>query len=126
MKWINDNFGHAEGDIALLETAGVLKNTFRESDIIGRLGGDEFAVLVMLTDQDSASAIKQRLAGQIDILNMRGSHTYYLSISIGTVICAPGETATMEEMLDRADKLMYMHKASKEKPKGYHNVFWTG
>ena len=126
MKWINDNLGHAEGDIALLETAGVLKNTFRESDIIGRLGGDEFAVLAMLTDQDSAPVIKQRLAGQLDILNMRGSHTYYVSLSIGTVICTPGETASIKEMLDRADSSMYMHKISKEKSKGYYNAFWKG
>ena len=126
MKWINDNLGHAEGDIALLETAGVLKNTFRESDIIGRLGGDEFVVLAMLTDQDSAPVIKQRLARQLDILNMRGSHTYCVSLSIGTVICTPGETASIKEMLDRADRSMYMHKISKEKSKGYYNPFWKG
>jgi diguanylate cyclase (GGDEF)-like protein len=126
MKWINDSFGHSEGDIALLKTAEVLKNTFRESDIIGRLGGDEFAVLATLTNRDSASVIKERLEGQLDILNMRGSHRYYLSLSIGTAHCMPEETATMEDMLDRADKLMYLSKAAKEKTKGYHNVFWNG
>jgi len=40
MKWINDNLGHLEGDKALIETAQVLREIFRESDIIGRIGGD--------------------------------------------------------------------------------------
>jgi len=117
MKWINDTLGHSEGDLALLKTSEALKNTFRESDIIGRLGGDEFAVLAIPADQDSASVIKERLAGQLDILNMRGRQKYYLSLSIGTVNCLTEATATIEDLLDRADKLMYADKASRDKSK---------
>jgi len=126
MKWINDSLGHAEGDIALLETAQVLKDTFRESDIIGRLGGDEFAVLATLTNHSDASSINARLDQQLDKLNRRGSHRYKLTLSTGTVDYGPDETASIKEMLERADKLMYMHKISKERSKGYHNVFWKG
>jgi diguanylate cyclase (GGDEF)-like protein len=126
MKWINDTLGHSEGDVALLKAAGVLKNTFRESDIIGRLGGDEFAVLATLANQDSEAVIKERMEGQLDILNMRGSQRYYLSLSIGAVNCSPDETASMEDLLDRADKLMYADKASRDRSKGFHNVFWKG
>jgi len=46
LKYINDTYGHEEGDRALKRTADILKKTFRDSDIIARLGGDEFAVLV--------------------------------------------------------------------------------
>ena len=46
MKRINDEFGHNEGDNALIKTAEILNRTFRNSDIIARLGGDEFTVLV--------------------------------------------------------------------------------
>ena len=46
LKYINDNFGHREGDGALQQIAGLLRECFRESDIIGRLGGDEFCVLL--------------------------------------------------------------------------------
>jgi diguanylate cyclase (GGDEF)-like protein len=123
MKWINDNLGHSEGDIALLETAEALKHTFRESDIIGRLGGDEFAVLATLTNEDSIAAIKDRLQGQLDMRNMKGTRRYYLSLSIGAVNYLPDEAATIEDMLDRADKLMYVNKQSKEKSQGYHNIF---
>jgi two-component system cell cycle response regulator len=50
LKFINDNFGHAEGDFALQQVAALLRECFRESDIIGRLGGDEFSVLLSHTD----------------------------------------------------------------------------
>jgi len=126
MKWINDTFGHAEGDIALLETAQALKNTFRESDIIGRLGGDEFAVLATLTNQDTASLLKARLQRRLDMLNMQGSLRYNLSLSIGTIDYGPEETASIKDMLDRADRSMYMHKISNERSKGYYNAFWKG
>jgi len=117
MKWINDTLGHSEGDKALLKASEVLKNTFRESDIIGRLGGDEFAVLAIPADQDGAAVIKERLAEQLDILNMRGRQKYYLSLSTGTVICLPDATATIEDLLEQADKLMYADKASRDKSK---------
>ena len=44
MKYINDTFSHREGDTALIETGNILKEVFRQSDIIARIGGDEFVV----------------------------------------------------------------------------------
>jgi len=61
MKWINDTFGHKMGDIALKNTAKILKKTYRESDIISRLGGDEFAVLVLDTQPSNAQILIERL-----------------------------------------------------------------
>ena len=51
LKWINDHYGHNEGDQALTDFASILKKTFRESDIIARIGGDEFVVLSESTDE---------------------------------------------------------------------------
>jgi diguanylate cyclase (GGDEF)-like protein len=53
LKWINDNYGHNEGDQALIDFAKLLKQSFRESDIIARIGGDEFVVLFLSTDENS-------------------------------------------------------------------------
>jgi diguanylate cyclase (GGDEF)-like protein len=64
-KAINDSYGHADGDRALVSFAEVLRGALRESDVIGRLGGDEF--VAPLTDSDIAktAAVTQRLQEQL-------------------------------------------------------------
>ncbi|MBN1375048.1 MAG: GGDEF domain-containing protein [Dehalococcoidia bacterium] len=112
MKRINDKFGHNEGDLALTEIANILKGTFRESDIIGRIGGDEFAVLATATQQDYSKFIINRLKEHLDINNAKGKHEYKLSLSIGVTSC-PESPCSIEDMLNRADQLMYEQKKAK-------------
>ena len=64
LKSINDALGHAEGDQALRETATILKNSFRESDIIARIGGDEFVVLAAETPEHHADILKKTFTGK--------------------------------------------------------------
>ena len=54
LKGINDTHGHAQGDLALKEVSAILKETFREADILARLGGDEFVVLAVDASLESA------------------------------------------------------------------------
>jgi diguanylate cyclase (GGDEF)-like protein len=68
LKHINDTFGHLEGDKALIEVSNVLRDTFRESDIIGRIGGDEFAVLAIETSDLTEEALITRLRDAIDTM----------------------------------------------------------
>ncbi|MCK7476275.1 MAG: GGDEF domain-containing protein [Candidatus Moduliflexus flocculans] len=65
LKKINDAFGHEEGDAALVEAADVLRDAFRDSDIIARLGGDEFAVLAIDVAEGKATALARRLRERI-------------------------------------------------------------
>ena len=69
LKKINDTWGHQEGDLALIETANVLKTNFRESDIIARIGGDEFVVIPVGTTSDSVDIVFARLNKAIEINN---------------------------------------------------------
>jgi diguanylate cyclase (GGDEF)-like protein len=69
LKKINDTLGHEEGDKALIGTAHIIRNTFRESDIIARLGGDEFAVLAIDTAELDPEVFSQRLQQHIDAFN---------------------------------------------------------
>ena len=116
MKWINDNCGHAEGDMALIRTAAVLKSSFRESDIISRMGGDEFAVLAFENerDEESAERLNSRIQSNVDAENLRQSSTYTLSLSIGVSRYEPGSSATVEDLLAKADALMYDQKQKKK------------
>jgi diguanylate cyclase (GGDEF)-like protein len=110
LKWINDNLGHHEGDKALIEAAEVLRESYRESDIIARVGGDEFVVLVAEGNDINRDVLTSRLRENLDIHQSRQSRTYELSISVGTVQFDPENPASLEELMISADQLMYQHK----------------
>lgn len=114
MKWINDHLGHSEGDTALIEAAVVFKETFRESDVIGRLGGDEFAVLVMETRPDDLEKITARLERIIKGHNAAEGRKFMLTLSMGIARCGPDCSHDIDELLNRADSLMYRQKRKKE------------
>ncbi len=114
MKLINDSLGHHEGDLALIDTANIFRDTFRESDIIARIGGDEFVVLALETNEYDAHAIVHRLNEQFARHNRRDIHPYKLSISFGIVRYDPDSPCSIEELLVKADKKMYEHKRSKQ------------
>jgi diguanylate cyclase (GGDEF)-like protein len=69
LKWINDLLGHAAGDQALIDTAQILKNVFRSSDIIARVGGDEFVALAIDSAENPGENMLKRLQEQLDIHN---------------------------------------------------------
>jgi diguanylate cyclase (GGDEF)-like protein/PAS domain S-box-containing protein len=109
MKQINDNLGHNVGDQALVEAADVLRETFRESDIIARLDGDEFAVLLIHTSPDVPFSA-ERLAETLEAHNAREDRAYELRMSVGVAVYDRQSQCTIEELLSRADDLMYAEK----------------
>ena len=115
MKWINDNLGHREGDRALIDTANILRDTFRESDIIARLGGDEFTVLALEDPGSDNKIFIERLHHNIDMYNTNNNRPYKLAISAGMVYYNSDEPCTIDELLTQADSLMYEEKRKKKK-----------
>lgn len=114
LKGINDTFGHHECDQALIDTSNILKGTFRESDIIARIGGDEFVVLTIETSEDSAEVLTTRLRNNLKIHELKGGgRPYRLSISIGIARYDPEYPCSIDELMDRAGKLMYEEKRYK-------------
>ena len=116
MKWINDTFGHQKGDEALAETADILKNTFRESDIVARIGGDEFAILTVETEDADIEAINARLQGNTRDRNGKGNRGFHLSMSVGITRYDPEHPCSIDELLAKADKLMYEQKRDRKDP----------
>ncbi len=108
LKWINDHYGHKEGDQALTGLADILKKTFRESDIIARIGGDEFVVLLESTDENSETLLTRLHENVRDYNVKRSQHT--LSISLGTAQFDPEYPISIDELLSKADTLMYAQK----------------
>jgi diguanylate cyclase (GGDEF)-like protein/PAS domain S-box-containing protein len=114
MKRINDDFGHNEGDNALINTADILTRSFREKDIIARLGGDEFAVVVADSRADKDQSIV-RLNENISAFNANQTRGYKLSLSIGVATLEPERLTSFEMLLEKADVAMYEQKRLKKR-----------
>jgi diguanylate cyclase (GGDEF)-like protein len=116
LKAINDTFGHREGDLALVEAADLLKETFRESDIIARIGGDEFVVLAMENASTPGELWSARLQENLRARNMRTHRRFPLSLSMGLAYYDPDFPCAIDDLIARADALMYEQKRSKRVP----------
>lgn len=114
LKWINDTMGHEEGDKALIEAANVFKETFRSSDIIARLGGDEYAALIVDITETNSEILTDRLQSLIDKRNNQENRKYRLSISMGCAYYDPENPCALDDLIVRADKLMYEQKQKKK------------
>ena len=114
MKHINDTFGHQEGNHALLETASVLRDSFRHSDILARYGGDEFAVLVSDAAEGSAAIVVDRVQERVRVRNVQPGRRYQLSLSMGMVTNGTKLLPDLEQLLHQADALMYRQKRDRQ------------
>jgi len=115
LKQINDEFGHLQGDLALIDVAKLLKQSFRSSDIVARIGGDEFVVLAINANGADATVLINRLRKKMADLNNSGAKPYHISLSIGTSAWLPGGPINLDELLARADAQMYQHKHKRRK-----------
>ena len=111
MKAINDSFGHAEGDRALCDTADILRNTLRSSDVVARLGGDEFCAILPNCPEDQAAVVLGRVDQALEL--HRGTRPFELSLSIGMAIHEPGTKESFEDLIGRADAAMYRKKPAR-------------
>jgi two-component system cell cycle response regulator len=114
LKWINDHYGHNEGDQALINFSRILKKTFRESDIIARIGGDEFVVLLESAAENDEILIT-RLYENLKDYNTKGPRHYELSVSVGAAPIDPEIPISIDELLSNADALMYAQKRKRSK-----------
>jgi diguanylate cyclase (GGDEF)-like protein len=118
LKVINDTWGHAQGDLALKEISAILKQNFRESDILARIGGDEFVVLAVFDSTGNAEIIENGLNAALEARNHLGDKSYQLSLSLGIARYNPEAPSTVSELIAQADSQMYIQKqAGKGKSK---------
>lgn len=113
MKSINDTLGHQNGDLALIKTAKILKETFRETDIIARVGGDEFALIFQVVSKPNQDLVLNRLQKNLDVFNAKGELPCKLSLSVGMANYDPADSCSVNELLARADRSMYEAKKKK-------------
>lgn len=110
-KSINDNHGHAVGDLVLRTFADTARRSIREIDYAGRLGGEEFLFVLAETDQTGAYDVAQRIRDAVEameVTTMQGSVTVTVSIGV-TVRSSSGHS--IDFLLHNADRALYRAKA---------------
>jgi diguanylate cyclase (GGDEF)-like protein len=106
-KGVNDRLGHVAGDTVLSTVGVTLRQAVRGLDTVARLGGDEFGVLLPEVDRGGAEALADRLRTQLrEALAGRGAGVTF-SVGVATFLVPP---ASVDEMILRADELMYEAK----------------
>jgi two-component system, cell cycle response regulator len=107
-KSINDTHGHLYGSRALVEAAGLIRQSARETDVVARFGGDEFALILPDTGSEGAAAVGERIRDRVN------AHAFlqgdgldiHLTVSVG-VATLPDVAASTEGLIQAADEAMY-------------------
>jgi diguanylate cyclase (GGDEF)-like protein len=114
LKYINDNYGHMKGDIALKVVADSLMQAADENEICIRLGGDEFMVLGKEYNEKKIAKFINRFVEGLDNFNRNEEYPFDVFVSYGWNLFLPDENTTLEGSLIAADSKMYQQKYEKE------------
>ena len=107
-KSVNDTYGHNTGDKVLVQVAHVLLKTLRNVDIVARWGGEEFVVLLPTADLTNALKIAEELRQQVASVELDVAGN--ITISLGISLVEEGDE--MDDVINRADKALYLAKKS--------------
>ncbi len=111
-KTVNDRFGHEQGDLVLRSMARTIRSSLRATDVVARLGGDEFAILFPDIGSEQALAVMSKVHQKLK--DLAREQAWPVSFSIG-IVTGHDPDMTTEELLRRADALMYdVKKAGKD------------
>ncbi len=112
-KGVNDTYGHLFGSRALVEAAGLIRSSARETDVAARFGGDEFAVVLPDTGGEGAFAVGERIRDRVAAHHFLAGDglDVHLTASVG-VATLPDVAASADELVAAADKAMYRVKDS--------------
>lgn len=125
-KQINDNFGHANGDMCLREVSHVLRNALRKTDILARFGGEEFVALLPACEPARAMETAERVREQIEALTLETSAGQAIAVTVSIGVCSwePKDyqiplNELSDALLRQADAAMYLVKKA-----GRNGVRW--
>jgi diguanylate cyclase (GGDEF)-like protein len=111
-KEINDKLGHAQGDNALRDIAGILRATLRRLDFLARIGGDEFVVIAAAQKPEDVIG---RIGNAVSAFNSKKQRPYKLHMSCGGDLYRTDDERTPQEFISHVDSLMYAIKSDKQK-----------
>ena len=112
LKTINDEYGHDEGDMAIVKGAAILKEAFPINSIIARMGGDEFLVIAGFPQSTTEADIEKIIQDKTDVINTRITRAINVSLSCGILKIDLQDHRLLDEMINDADTIMYQKKTS--------------
>lgn len=113
-KLINDTFGHAEGDRALIFISNILKKACKNKKVfISRYGGDEFLIVYKVKEIEQLDELINDIYFDLDVFNKTKGLPYKMHLSIGRAIWNPNECNSVKDLFINADKCMYDEKKKK-------------
>ncbi len=110
-KKLNDQYGHAVGDLVLQRVANVLTETVRASDTVCRLGGDEFVVVASTIRRDDVDQLARKIGEALRLPFGPAEQSLTVSASLGFSVF-PEDGSDPETLVNKADQAMYRAKAS--------------
>lgn len=117
LKYINDTFGHVEGDFAIITLAKSMEKAGMGDGICGRLGGDEF-ICASVEESDmhySAEEFQKQLEEYLQNAEGVAEKPYPLSASVGMIFEEISDNLDLDAVINRADDKMYEHKMARKK-----------
>lgn len=118
LKYINDTYGHGEGDVAIRFTADALMRTCGDAFFCARMGGDEFMAAGIVLEE-TAAGFEEKLQEEFDRYNAKNLRPYKVGFSMGMIFASVLEGGSVAEFVRMADERMYAQKAEHRKQKGY-------
>lgn len=110
LKYVNDNFGHFEGDELIVMTCRFIKEVISESDILCRLGGDEFLVLFPNSKEENIEKTLNTIVSNIENENKKKLKPYNISFSYGVIQVDADDNYSIDYIIQLADAKMYKCK----------------
>ena len=113
-KGVNDRYGHRVGSETLRETATLLRESVRDTDVVTRYGGDEFTIVLPETGSEKAFITAERVRQKVEAHNFHGGspHTFRLTASFGIASYPECPAELAADLLEKADLAMYEAKAA--------------
>ncbi|MGI6153660.1 MAG: diguanylate cyclase [Christensenellaceae bacterium] len=114
LKYINDTFGHTEGDFAIKKISDTILSSIRASYIVARYGGDEFFIIFKNCAIDIPNTIFKRIAKKLDDFNLQNLKPYPVSVSYGILPFVYDPARNPKDLLGEVDEIMYRNKLDKK------------
>jgi len=110
LKEINDSFGHAAGDLAIITAANYLKDALSKDAVIGRIGGDEYVALFVEEDGMDGRSVTQKIEACAKCFNEKSNEPFYIELSVGIYEFICDEKIEIAELFKHSDAVLYEQK----------------